>query len=146
MATTGDGNKIVSDVKKPEPGSAGADPQPVYLLLAALVGCEQSTAAWVAKKMDIKLDRLEFDLAAWRDTRGVLATPIPSLSDDEPSIPSMVQSISGTVLVHAAPGTTQEQVDVLAKETNKRCPVASMIKESGCKVDVKWTLAPPQAA
>ena len=145
ISQTEDGHEIRSDVPKAMGGSDTA-PQPVYLLLSAMVGCETSTAHFVARKMGLKIDSLSFDLHAWRDQRGVLSN-VPSSAEvsasditDQDKFPSMLQEIKGEVVVKSATAT-QAQVDALAREVKKRCPVASMISHSGCRLSIKWKLA-----
>lgn len=142
VTQTEDGHEITTDVPK-SMGGQDSGPQPVYLLLSAMVGCETSTAHFVARKMGIKIDSLSFKLHAWRDQRGVLQWSdalSPSDQSDGEAIPSMLQEIKGEVTVHSSSTLSQEQVDILAREVKKRCPVASMITSSGCRVDVKWKL------
>ncbi|KAI9013524.1 OsmC/Ohr family [Hyaloraphidium curvatum] len=117
-------------------------PQPVELLLAALVGCESATAAFVARHMrpTFPLSHLEFDYSAERDERGAVSLPLIA----EPPCVSHLQNLKGTVVVHLKPGSSdepQERVEELRAHVEKRCPVASMVRAAGCRVDVEWVLA-----
>jgi uncharacterized OsmC-like protein len=142
-------------------GGADKAPQPVETLLAAFAGCTQATATFVGRRMQpqrILIDRLEFDLAAYRDERGALTLPI----EEDPPTPAMLQRIDGTIRVFikeartrkkksddrddgvgeaqedARPAITDDQLRLLAHQTEIRCPVASMIAASGCEMDVRW--------
>jgi uncharacterized OsmC-like protein len=129
--------------------------QPVETLLAALLGCTQATAVFVGRHCEprILIDRIEFDIFAERDDRGALALPI-TLS---PEIPARLLRISGTVRVYTKhnpqqqtttttttttttqqPLLSQEQLAILAHQTELRCPVANMIVASGCEMNVTW--------
>jgi len=97
--------------------------------------------------MGLKIDSLSFDLHAWRDQRGVL-NDVPSSAetsatagslDQDQEFPSMLQEIKGEVIVKSSTAT-KEQVDALAREVKKRCPVASMISHSGCRLSIQWKL------
>lgn len=142
---TEDGHRIQSDIPRAMGGNNSA-PQPVYLLLSAMVGCETSTAYFVARKMGIKIEDMHFDLHARRDQRGVFDN-LPSSAEassseghiDDMYIPSMLQEIRGEVVIRSS-SATQAQVDALAREVKKRCPVASMIFKSGCHLSVQWKL------
>ena len=52
-------------------GGSDAAAQPVETLLAALIGCEQATAAFVARHMQPRMDllKIEFNYCAERDNR-----------------------------------------------------------------------------
>ena len=65
-------------------GGKDAAPQPVELLLAALVGCEQATAAYVCRHLSrrVRLDSIDFRYEAERDPRGALHLP---LAEDPPA-------------------------------------------------------------
>ena len=65
-------------------GGKDAAPQPVELLLAALVGCEQATAAYVCRHLSprVRLESIDFRYEAERDPRGALHLP---LAEDPPA-------------------------------------------------------------
>uniref|UniRef100_A0A7S2V9C6 Uncharacterized protein n=1 Tax=Entomoneis paludosa TaxID=265537 RepID=A0A7S2V9C6_9STRA len=91
----------------------------------------------------IMLDRLEFiDIQAWRDEQGALELPI--LPNQPPSVPSRLQEITGTILVHSREPLTGDTLVALREQTEWRCPVANMMMESGCKINVEWLSAPQE--
>jgi uncharacterized OsmC-like protein len=97
------------------------DPQPVELLLGALIGCETATAAFISrnmkpKKMNIK--RLSFNYKAERNELGSKQLPI----DVDPPVTSMLLSITGEVTVYISHDTveTEERLKLLQKQTNLR--------------------------
>ena len=99
-------------------------------------------------------------IEAVRDEKGSLELPIRQT----PSISSRLQRITGkiTVSVVTASGVRQnnggateansttikpetisfnpEELEVLKDQTEARCPIANMLKESGCAMDVEWVL------
>jgi uncharacterized OsmC-like protein len=82
--TTANGFEIRSDVPRLS-GGGDLAPEPVYLLLSALVGCKQATAEFVSLKMRMpRIERIAFDLRAVRDQRGAIGLPI----DRDPEIPA----------------------------------------------------------
>lgn len=183
---TADGFEINSDTPKNMGGTNHA-PQPVYLLLAALAGCETATAHYVARQMRIRVHGVAFDLRGWRDQRGALCRPLEAIDTCEvpshlqasvpPVLPvrspwldscsthggrarshrgvglrqseechlsepaSVPQVIEGTAAVDTE--ATQEQIDELAHQVHRRCPIASMLIASGCRLDIKWVKATP---
>ncbi|CAK9069649.1 unnamed protein product [Durusdinium trenchii] len=119
VTLTDDGYSIESDTPK-STGGSGTAPQPVQLLLAALVGCEQATAKFVAMKMRVPpIRRIQFELHAERDEWGSLAGPI----DQHPLQPSRLQRIWGTAHVYS--DANASQIRAISEAVKKRCPVAS---------------------
>ena len=119
-------------------GGTNTAPQPVFLLLASLCGCELATARFVALKSSpkIKMGRIEFDLNAKRDERGAISLPLGSSLP----VPSRLQHVWGTATVHDT-NATHEQITRLGDEVHLRCPVANMIVLSGCVLDIHWKIA-----
>eukprot|EP00931_Biecheleriopsis_adriatica_P109236 TRINITY_DN83509_c0_g1_i1.p1 TRINITY_DN83509_c0_g1~~TRINITY_DN83509_c0_g1_i1.p1 ORF type:complete len:188 (-),score=27.61 TRINITY_DN83509_c0_g1_i1:182-745(-) len=129
---TDDGYEIASDTPIAAGGKATA-PQPVQLLLAALVGCEQATANFVAAKMRLPaIRRIEFDIHAERDEWGSMAPPIRQ----SPQQVSRLQRIWGTATVFT--DASESEVAEIAAAVKQRCPVANMVIASGCQLEVQW--------
>ncbi|CAE7335455.1 unnamed protein product [Symbiodinium natans] len=132
---TDDGYKVRSDTPT-SAGGTGTAPQPVQLLLAALVGCEQATAHFIATKLRLPpIRRIEFDIHAERDEWGSLAPPVK----EPPPALSRLQRITGKAVVFT--DASEPEVQAIAAGVKLRCPVASMIIESGCELDVRWVKA-----
>jgi uncharacterized OsmC-like protein len=145
---TNTGHELRTDVPAQTMGGTDSAPQPVETLLAALLGCTQATAIFVGRhlKPRVLIERLEFvDIVAERDERGALSLPI----DVDPSVPARLQKISGTIQVYTrrkqtkkkneeAPPLSQEQLDMLSRQTELRCPVANMMMASGCEMNIQW--------
>ena len=127
---------IRTDVPKAM-GGADEAPQPVELLLAALVGCEQATAAYVARHMSprFKLKYVHFSVVGERDDRGATALPV-----HEPApCPARLSRVTGEAVVHVrGPAETQARVDELARLVKSRCPVADTLRAAGTELEVRW--------
>lgn len=137
----------------PSGGGHDTAPQPVEMLLAALIGCEGATADFVARMLRTKVLSIDFELEASRDPRGAAHLPI-----DEPApAVSRLARISG--LAHVTldrPSTGRPSDDVQAADdaliaklgalVHERCPVANMVVASGCELEVKWRRADPVVA
>lgn len=130
-------HEIRTDVPRSMGGGDEA-PQPVELLLSALVGCEQATAAYVARHMTprFKLKAIHFSVIGERDDRGATSLPI--------SAPAPVQArltrVSGEAVVHVRgpERETQARVEELARLVMQRCPVADMFHAAGTELAVRW--------
>ncbi|GAX22937.1 hypothetical protein FisN_24Lh230 [Fistulifera solaris] len=120
-------------------GGKDQAPQPVECLLAAWAGCTQATALFVSRQLmrDNKrsplLERMEFvNITATRDERGALALAI----HEDPPAQSRIQTLAGTIVVW--PSFDEELLQLLQEQTELRCPVASMLSASGCRMNVEW--------
>ncbi|CAE7237350.1 unnamed protein product, partial [Symbiodinium pilosum] len=130
-----DGYTVTSDTPT-SAGGTGTAPQPVQLLLAALVGCEQATAHFIATKLRLPpIRQIRFDIHAERDEWGSLAPPVKQ----PPPTLSRLQRITGTATVFT--DASEADVRAIAAGVKLRCPVASMIIDSGCELDVHWVKA-----
>ena len=163
-AITNTGHSLSTDIPKTMGGGDTA-PQPVETLLGAWMGCTQATASFVGRQLlmeKVKLQPvaesttsrrnrrpprtevlLEFvNIQAYRDEQGALELPIRQT----PSVPSRLQRITGIIKVSlvSATGSTDEivfdseELEILKEQTEARCPIANMIVESGCAMDVEW--------
>jgi len=132
---------IDTDVPKALGGRDQA-PQPVELLLAALIGCETATATYVARHMKprLQLERIDFEYAAERNDLGAQELPIHKV----PSVQAGLQRVSGRAVVHlkaASPPEPPERLETLKEYVEQRCPVANTLKAGGCKLDIEWVLS-----
>ena len=134
---TYDGWKLSTDVTTSQGGTNKAA-QPVLLLLASLAGCELATARYVAFKSNPKIvmGKIEFDINGNRDERGALHLPMYT----EPPVPARLEHVWGTATVYDT-NASQEQISALGAEVHRRCPIANMIKLSGCRLDIDWRIA-----
>jgi putative redox protein len=140
---TNTGHTISTDVPKAM-GGQDTSPQPVEMLLASWIGCTHVTALYVGRQMEprISIARMEFDVSAFRDERGALELPIYV----RPAMPAMLTSIQGSIRVHIKKGSvSQVQLQNLAEITEYRCPIANMIIQSGCAIDVEWKIGNQEA-
>ena len=140
-AATVRGHTIRTDLPR-KMGGADEHPQPVELLVAALIGCEQATAAFVARHMTprLALAGLTFEYVARRDERGATSLPLHAPIP----VPARLTGVTGVATVHLVRGAgpeTAERVDELRRLTEERCPVASTLRAGGCELDVRWRLA-----
>ncbi len=117
-------------------GGRDEHPQPVEYLLAALIGCEVSTATFVARHMQprMKLEHIEFSYRGCRNAAIPVHLPLDA---DLPASPAL-QRVYGTATVRCAAPETQARVEELMRHTQARCPVHSTL--AGVQFDTKWVL------
>ena len=144
-STTCTGHAIRTDLPRAMGGHDEA-PQPVELLLASLVGCEQATASFVARQMRprLPLAEIQFLYRAERDNRGAVALP---LGDAPPEVPARLSRVHGvaTVTLNDGESETRERVEYLRRQVELRCPVANMMAAAGIELDIEWVLAAEDA-
>eukprot|EP00559_Dactyliosolen_fragilissimus_P000380 CAMPEP_0184873884 /NCGR_PEP_ID=MMETSP0580-20130426/42083_1 /TAXON_ID=1118495 /ORGANISM="Dactyliosolen fragilissimus" /LENGTH=228 /DNA_ID=CAMNT_0027376825 /DNA_START=64 /DNA_END=747 /DNA_ORIENTATION=+ len=146
VSRTVTGHVIRTDVPKSMGGNNQA-PQPVEYLLASWIGCTQATAVFVGRNMRpkrINIDRLEFEIEAYRDERGALSEIPIDMDSKIPQISSRLQKVEGKIIVHLK-GKEKEKLRLnddelclLREHTEARCPIANMMIASGCIFDVSW--------
>lgn len=120
------------------------------LLLAALVGCEQATAAFVARHMEprLRIEGIDFAYEAERDPRGATALPLGA----PPPAPARLLAVTGVARVRLrAPagggggggGVAARRAAVrdLGAAVQRRCPVAQTLLTAGVRLDIQWELA-----
>ncbi|CAK0902540.1 unnamed protein product [Prorocentrum cordatum] len=133
----------------PRPAGDDAAPQPVELLLAALVGCKTATAHFVARhswpRPFNRIDAIEWaDVAAHRDEAIPVSLPICPGSV-LPGNPGLLE-VRGVAFVRPPRGALDagsignEDVRLLGEEVERRCPVAAMVRQSGCRLIFDWRL------
>eukprot|EP00793_Prasinoderma_coloniale_P003316 PRCOL_00005951-RA len=135
-STTDTGHVLRTDLPKAMGGSDAAA-QPVETLLAALIGCEQATAAFVARHMQPRMDllKIEFNYYAERDNRGAVALPL----DEEPPVAARLTRVWGTAAVDVRGDEPPERIDELHRLVSQRCPIANMFAAAGVDMDgVVW--------
>ena len=140
---------IRTDVPKAM-GGADEAPQPVELLLAALLTCEQATAAYVARHMSprFKLKYVHFSVVGERDDRGATALPVHEPARARRWTPRVC---AGEAVVHVrGPAETQARVDELARLVKNGAPSrtrcaprkpprgAMATRSSGVRNDDRW--------
>ena len=138
--TTTRGHVVRTDLPK-KMGGKDEHPHPVELLVSALIGCEQATAAYVARHMSprMKLKGIHFEYVASRDDRGATALPI----DKTPPCDAKLARVTGTAIVHLGlsedahgASTIARRVEELKRAVESRCPVANTLKAAGTEYNV----------
>ncbi|EAS04041.1 OsmC family protein (macronuclear) [Tetrahymena thermophila SB210] len=128
---TESGFTVVTDMAK-KVGGNGSGPSPIELLLSSLVGCENIVARNIASHLGFTINQAKFDIKAERDERGTNDLP---MTEDSP-ITSGLQRIWGIVYVDT--DGSDQQLQQMNEILKKRCPVARMIVDSGCKLEIEW--------
>ena len=113
-------------------GGKDSAPSPIAYALAAFVSCSQVTAQIVAKTQKISVDHFEFDLRADLDT----AILVGGAAEGNANFESL------TVRAVLTTNATDEDVQRLRIETERRCPIYQLFAKSGVAVNTVWTTVP----
>jgi len=143
LVQTATGHRIATDLPSLA-GGADEAPQPVELMLAALLGCKTATAHYVARNLwprpHHRIHSIAFeDVIAERDERGALTLPV----DSDPPVTAALLRVRGVARVRPASDVvTEADVEQLGALVEHRCPVAATLTAAGCKLDFEWVLEP----
>lgn len=113
-----------------ERGGTNTGPTPTDTALAALIGCTNVIAHKCADMLSIELGHLEIDAACTFDRRGVTLA-------EEIDVP--FQHIKLTVMSHGP--TTQQELETIAQEVAKYCPLSKMFRQAGTTIEEMWQVA-----
>lgn len=111
-------------------GGNNEGPTPMEYVAGALNGCLGIVIELVAKERGIAIDALKVESAGIVDQRGLFGT-----AEVSPHFQSVEIAIA---LTSAAPS---EAVAALQRDVLRRCPVYNLIRDSGARVTVTWTIA-----
>jgi putative redox protein len=137
---TANGKTVLMDVPR-FMGGHDIGMQPVELLLSSLCGCEQVTAQFVARNMKprVQINKIDFEIFGERDDAGAIALPLDRDNDSFPT--ARLTRIWGRAILHT--GATQKEIDFICEQVKRRCPVACMVIDSGCKLEIEYEKALP---
>ena len=112
-----------------ERGGTNTGPSPTETLLAALVGCTNVIGHKCAKKLNLDIGHLSIRLRCEFDRRGVTL-------EQEIDLPF----IKIDMTVESNGSATQAQLDEVAKEVAKYCPLSKLFRQSGTVINEEWRL------
>ncbi|WP_420862505.1 OsmC family protein [Algirhabdus cladophorae] len=110
-----------------ERGGTNAGPTPTDTALAALIGCTNVIGHKCAKTLGIDIGHLTIDAVCDFDRRGVTLT-------EEINVPFHAIALK----VVSDGSATQAQLDQVAAETDKYCPLSKLFVAAGTKLTVTW--------
>lgn len=113
-----------------ERGGTNLGPTPTDTALAALIGCTNVIGNKCADKLGIDIGHLSIDASCDFDRRGVM------LSED---IDVPFQKITLNIISQGS--ATEEQLDLVAKEVAKYCPLSKLFRQAGTEIVENWKKA-----
>ena len=110
-------------------GGTNAGLSPTETAVAALIGCTNVISHKVADKMGLKIKAMDIAAEVDFDRRGVTL-------QEEIDVPFTAVRLK----VEIATDASQADVDTLAAETAKFCPLSKLYKQAGAKIEENWTI------
>lgn len=108
-------------------GGTNQGPAPTDTALSALIGCTNTIGHKCAKKLGVDIGHLKIDARCQFDRRGVTLT-------EEVDVP--FEAISLTVTCDGA--ASEEELQAVATEVEKFCPLSKLFQQAGTKLEVTW--------
>ncbi|MGI9482114.1 MAG: OsmC family protein [Hyphomicrobiales bacterium] len=116
----------------PERGGTNAGPAPTETALAALAGCTNVIGHKCAAKLGINISNVTVDVTADFDRLGVTL-------QEEIDVP--FEKIQ--LRVELDSDASQEEIDRLAVEVGKFCPLSKLFVQAGTEVSEEWVVRQP---
>lgn len=107
-------------------GGTDQGPNPMELVLSALVGCASVMLRMIAGEQGLEYNSADFDVRGTLDTRGLAGVP---------GVCRHFLSVTGTVRVRTRDAATLAQV---AAAIEDRCPVFNLLRDAGVDVTLNW--------
>ena len=111
-------------------GGTTAGPTPTDTALAALAGCTNVIGNKVAGKLGFDLGHIDIDIVCDFDRRGVTLA-------EEIDVP--FEALTQTVTVHGS--LSETQLEQVAAEVAKFCPLSKLFEQAGTKLMTNWRRA-----
>lgn len=120
---------LMSSIDEPtERGGTNSGPTPTDTALGALIGCTNVIGHKCAKSLGVDIGHLKIEAVCDFDRRGVTLA-------EEIEVP-----FERIVLTVTADGSaSQADLDRVASETDKYCPLSKLFINAGTKLDVIWS-------
>ena len=111
-------------------GGTNEGPSPTVTAYSALIGCTNVIGHKCAERLGIDIGNLRFEMEIDFDRRGVLLI-------DEGDVPFKAIRLN----VAADGPASQEELGMVAAETEKFCPISKLYEQAGTNLTVNWRKA-----
>jgi uncharacterized OsmC-like protein len=117
---------IVMDEPK-ELGGTDEGPNPMEYVLAALSGCTSVMISLIAQEKQFQFSNVSFKNVGILDLRGLNGVE---------GVSPHFQKVRFEVIFDTE--ESDERIEELKQEVERRCPVYNLIKDSGAEIQTKW--------
>ena len=113
-----------------EDGGTNSGPNPMQYFVAALASCQNEQAQVVAEELSISIDKIDITLVVDLNLDGFMG------EDDHSN--HCFKNANLRAVVHS--DMRIDQLVELGKRVDNRCPILSVLRNSGCTIDSDWSL------
>jgi uncharacterized OsmC-like protein len=110
-----------------ELGGVDTAPTPLEYVAAALNGCNGVMIPLIAQKLNFTFSGIDFETTGIIDIRGLMG---------EEGVCTHFQKVRFQVNIETE--ESEERIEQLKNEVERRCPVLNLLLDAGVKVDTKW--------
>ena len=114
-----------------EDGGSNSGPNPMQYFITSLASCQNEQAQVVAEELSITIDKIDITLAVDLNLDGFMG-----LDDNSENC---FKQANFKAVVHGE--ISSEKVVELGKRVDARCPILSLLRSSGCKIESAWELS-----
>ena len=109
-------------------GGTNEGPNPLEYLLGGLTGCTSVMIGLIAKEKNFSFQEIEFKNDGTIDARGMMGVE---------GVSSHFQTVSFEAVFSTE--ESDERLEELKEEVEKRCPIYNLIVDAGVAIDSKWS-------
>ncbi|MEQ6389544.1 OsmC family protein [Bacillaceae bacterium S4-13-58] len=109
-------------------GGANTGPNPMEYVLASLAGCENVMLHMIAKEQGVEMGSVDFSVEGTLNTDGL---------EGMGGVRPYFQNIK--VQAEISTDASDEQIQSIRSELEKRCPAYTMLKAASIEIDSEWT-------
>ncbi len=113
-----------------EDGGSNSGPNPMHHFVASLAGCQNEQAQIVANELSLNANDIKMSIEVALDLSGFMGIK-----------ESSVGAFQRVKLRTNVAGLTDEQSKTLGELVDARCPILSLLRSSGVKIESVWMSA-----
>jgi putative redox protein len=112
-----------------EDGGSNTGPNPMQLFIASLAGCQNEQAQVVADELTLNITQIDINAEIDLDLSGFMG--VSDHSNGSYKNVRLDAVVTGDI--------TDQQVKILGKKVDDRCPVLGLLRTSGCNIESSWS-------
>jgi uncharacterized OsmC-like protein len=113
-----------------EDGGSNSGPNPMQYFVASLASCQNEQAQVVAEELAITIDKIDITLEVDLNLDGFMGLDADSVN--------CFKRANLSAIVHG--DLSKDQIIELGNRVDKRCPILSLLRSSGCAIESSWSL------
>lgn len=113
-----------------EEGGTNTGPNPMHHFVASLAGCQNEQAQVVAEELGFQAGDIKMSFEVAMDLSGFMG--VATDSDHAFKLVKMSAKVAGV---------SEQQARSLGEQVDARCPILSLLRSSGTKIESDWSPA-----